>query len=118
MKTRRSRAHGRGFTLLEIMIVVTILGLLVALALPNFLKSRNHARKMMCIENLSQIESAKQLWGLENARRTGDEPTRTDLIGVNGYIKAMPECQAGGEYRFNSIGTNATCNIPDHVLNP
>jgi prepilin-type N-terminal cleavage/methylation domain-containing protein len=116
MKTRRSRAYRRGFTLLEIMIVVVILGLLVALALPNFLKSRSQARKQMCIENLSQIESAKQLWGLEHSKRNGDEPTEAELIGINGYIKKMPECQAGGEYRFHAIGTNATCTIPDHIL--
>ena len=104
----------RGFTLLEILIVVAIVGILVGLAIPNFLKSRTQARKQMCIENLSQIESAKQVWGVERGKKEGDIPTETDLIGNDKYIKRMPECAGGGVYDFKSIGTTATCTIEGH----
>jgi len=116
MKTTRFQAHRRGFTLLEILIVVAILGILVGLAFPNFIKSRAHAQKQMCIENLSQIESAKQIWGMDNGGTDGDVPTESDLVGPASYMRKLPLCAAGGEYRFNAIGTNATCTIPGHIF--
>lgn len=114
MKTSGFGSARRGFTLLEILIVVAVVGILVALAIPNFLKSRVHARKQMCIENLAQIESAKQLWGVENAKKDGDNPSEADLIGSDRYMKRLPQCAAGGSYTFNPIGTTATCNVEGH----
>jgi prepilin-type N-terminal cleavage/methylation domain-containing protein len=105
-----------GFTLIEILIVVAIIGILVGLALPAFIKSRTQARKQMCIENLSQIESAKQLWGVEHAKKTGDVPADDELIGPGLYIKVRPSCAAGGVYSLNGIGDNATCSIEGHSL--
>jgi prepilin-type N-terminal cleavage/methylation domain-containing protein len=101
----------RGFTLIEILIVVAIIGLIVGLALPAFQKSRDQARKQVCIENLAQIESAKQLWGVEMNRRTGDVPGEADLIGPTLYIKKMPQCPGGGAYLFEAIGVNARCRF-------
>jgi prepilin-type N-terminal cleavage/methylation domain-containing protein len=108
------RPHG--FTLVEIMIVVAIIGILVGLAFPAFMKSRTQARKQVCIENLSQIESAKQMWGLEKVKKNGDVPTDADLIGVNSYIKVKPQCPAGGTYDYKGIGENAVCNQEGHSL--
>jgi prepilin-type N-terminal cleavage/methylation domain-containing protein len=114
MKTNGFRSIRRGFTILEILIVVAVIGILVALAIPNFLKSRTHARKQMCIENLSQIETAKQVWGVEAGRVDGDVPTEADLIGPDRYIKKTPVCAGGGTYSFNAIGATATCTIEGH----
>lgn len=117
MKTTRFQARRRGFTLLEILIVVAILGLLVALALPNFIKSRAHAQKQMCIENLSQIESAKQIWGVETGQSPGSEPEDADLFGPTSYMKEKPTCPGGGDpYDLRGIGENATCSVAGHVL--
>src|SRR5687768_11104954 len=91
---RFSFSRKRAFTLVEMMIVVASLGLIVALAIPNFLKSRNQARKQVCIENLSQIESAKQLWGLEMNKKEGEVPSDEDMIGDQKYIKKTPNCPA------------------------
>ncbi|HEY6226258.1 MAG TPA: prepilin-type N-terminal cleavage/methylation domain-containing protein [Verrucomicrobiae bacterium] len=109
-------AHKRGFTLLEIMIVVCIIGLLVGMAFPAFMKSRNQARKQACLENISQIESAKQQWGIEAGKKSGDVPGQADLIGTDRYIKIMPACPGGGTYDFQPIGTTATCTEAGHVL--
>ena len=105
-----------GFTLVEILIVVAIIGILVGLALPAFIKSRTQARKQICIENLSQIESAKQLWGVEVGKKTGDVPSEDELLGNGKYIKVRPQCPAAGVYTLNGIGINATCTIEGHSL--
>ena len=104
-----SRRRG-GFTLVEILIVVAIIGIILAVALPAFMKSRAQARKQVCIENLSQLESAKQQWGLETGQKDGDVPVQDDLIGDTKYIKKMPLCPGGGTYDLQAIGRTATCS--------
>jgi prepilin-type N-terminal cleavage/methylation domain-containing protein len=105
-----------GFTLLEILIVVAIIGLILAIAVPNFLKYRQHAQTQLCIENLGQIESAKQQWGLENKMSNGDEPEVNELIGPDRWLKRNPECPSGGTYQLNPIGEPATCTFEGHNL--
>lgn len=110
MNLSLSNRRRAGFTLVEILIVVAIIGILVAVALPAFMKSRAQARKQVCIENLSQIESAKQQWGLENGKKDGDVPNEVDLIGDTKYMKKMPQCPGGGAYELQAIGRTATCS--------
>jgi prepilin-type N-terminal cleavage/methylation domain-containing protein len=105
-----------GFTLIEILIVVCIIGILVGVAMPAFLKSRTQARKQVCIDTLAQIESAKQLWGVETGKKNGDIPREEDLIGPNLYIKIKPTCPGAGVYNYGSIGVNATCSLEGHSL--
>ena len=99
------------FTITEILIVVAIIGMLVALAIPNFMKTRAYAQMNVCIENLRQIESAKQIYALEHKKKNGDGVSVADLVGVTLYIKAMPECPSGGAYDFKVVGTNAECEF-------
>jgi len=98
------------------MITVAIIGIVLALAIPNFLKSRVAARKNICIENLSQIESAKQQWGLEAGKKAGDVPDEGDIIGDDKYMKRLPNCPGGGTYELNAVGTTATCTEEGHVF--
>jgi prepilin-type N-terminal cleavage/methylation domain-containing protein len=104
----------RGFTIVEIMIVVAIIGLLAAIALPNFAKTRATARKSVCIANLKELDGAKQQWAMENNKSGTDVPGLADLFSVrHGYIKRLPVCPLGGEYTFNDVNTPPTCGLAE-----
>lgn len=118
MRMKSNRLARGGFTLVEIMIVVSIIGLLVVIAIPNFFKNREVAQRNTCISNLRVIDTAKQLWGLETGQGNDAEPVEDDLVGFGLYLRKMPECPAGANYEFLTIGEWPMCDLNggnDHV---
>jgi hypothetical protein len=98
--------------------VVTI-PLLLAIAIPNFVRARETAQMNACINNLRVIDAAKQEWALENSKKTTDTPTQADLIHVKTFKNdQFPICPAGGVYTINPVGEEPTCSIPKHTLLP
>ena len=108
---KKNRTRKNAFTLVEIMIVVAIIGLLAAIAIPNFVKARGTAQKNACINNLRQIDGAIQQYALENKKAASDPVGETD---VTPYLKNSLACPAGGtkfsdSYAVTDCQTQPTC---------
>ena len=123
---KRNKTGKSGFTLVEIMIVVAIIGLLAAIAIPNFVKARGTAQKNACINNLRQIDGAIQQYALENKKAAADPVGEVD---VTPYLKNSLLCPAGGttwanSYNVTDCQTQPTCvstgggQANGHVLPP
>jgi prepilin-type N-terminal cleavage/methylation domain-containing protein len=129
MRSKRTiKALGSAaFTLVEIMIVVAIIGLLAAIAIPNFMNARATSQANACINNMHQIDGAVTEWALENGKKTGD-PAPSLTADLTPYLKlnsssSIPSCPAGGSYIMNTVGAipQVTCSLnttvdPPHVL--
>ncbi len=100
-----------GFTLVEIMIVVAIIGLLAAIAIPSFVNARTKSQTNACINNLRQISGAKDQYALDHNNAA---PAFADLYTT--YIAKQPTCPAGGTYTVGALGTDPTCSTSGHTL--
>jgi len=113
----------KGFTLVEIMIVVGIIGLLTTIATPMWVRARTASQTNVCINNLRQIFGAMQQWALDN-RQAPDAPVTPDAILP--YLRSAVVCPSGGSaatfgtsYSLTTVTNIPTCRIvPVHILAP
>lgn len=112
MKLKRNQ---KGFTLVEIMIVVAIIGLLVAIAIPNFIRARTSARQRACQNNMRQIHAGCEQHMLDNNATTVNYPA--DVVGNALYIKVAPTCPTDGSAYTAAVAAEivtVTCGSGTH----
>jgi prepilin-type N-terminal cleavage/methylation domain-containing protein len=124
MKTNKT-SRKAGFTLVEIMIVVAIIGLLAAIAIPNFIRARSTSQQNACINNLRMIDAAKQQWALESGATATTVPAASSIQPYLGRGNGeLPLCLLDSQqsfatsYSLNDCQTSPTCliNTVAHVL--
>ena len=114
MRTLLNRRRERGFTLVEIMIVVLIICILLAIAVPSFMNARERSRANACRANLRQIQAAKEQWAMATNQRATATPAWDDLVPT--FMQQQPSCPSGGNYTIGNMSTNPTCDITGHSL--
>ena len=102
------------------MVVLAIIGMLMTVAVVSVGKLRTDAQVTGCKSNLTTIDSACEIWALQNRKPNGAEPTWEDILD---YLdKGMPECPSGGEYELGYVGKVdgvhklPTCTVEGHTL--
>lgn len=104
-----------GFTIIELLIVLTILATILAIAIPTYLRIRDASYKDSCIANLKQVQDAVDRWTLDSNVYIGKVPLRADIVPA--YLMHWPKCE-GVEYAEPAAGAFAVCpkGIESHVL--
>jgi general secretion pathway protein G len=109
------RRRVAGFTLIEVMIIVAIIGILLTIAIPGWIHARRQSQKTICQECLAQIDGAKEQWAFLERKSTGDIPTKDDLYGETLYVRKEPRCPADGVYTIEPVGQPPLCSLSESM---
>lgn len=109
----------RAFTLIEIMTVIGIIGIIIAIAVPAFMRARERSRFISCAENRYKVDQAKAQFAMDSKLTQNDTVNMDDLVQPNGtgYLKRVPTCPGDNTpYTLNTVGTQTTCDYVSGFL--
>jgi len=101
---------GTGFSLIEMMVAVLLISVLMAIAVPNYNKSRLKSIKEACSASLTEIDTCKRMWALEAKATETNAPADSDLFGLGKFMSEKPKCPANGTYSLNAINLKVSCS--------
>jgi prepilin-type N-terminal cleavage/methylation domain-containing protein len=107
----RNHKSRSGFTLVEVMVVVLILGILLSIAATQFQKARERSQATACQHNLKTILGAKERWAMDHSREPEDTPTMEELAEPGVYMRGTPQCPTSGRYTIGQLNQLPTCSI-------
>lgn len=105
----------KGFTLVELMVVLLVLGILVAMAVPLYCSVTERAKTNSCATNLRTMDgAAAQYYSAQGNWPTAGTAGVDDLVSAN-YLQTVPVCPTGGVYSFNASNHRFTCSVSGHT---
>jgi prepilin-type N-terminal cleavage/methylation domain-containing protein len=99
----------RAFSLIEMMIVLLVITILLAIAVPAYMRVRESSKAKVCKTNLRQLQAAKERWAMDNRKRDSDVPDISDLCP--NYVRRLPVCPSSGRYETGTVGEPVKCSI-------
>jgi len=104
------KAQPKGFTLMEVMIVVSVVTMLATIAVPKYIRAQTQSQKQSCIYNLKQLDGAVQQWAMDYKKQSSDAVTET---AISVYLKnnTIPDEPASGSYQFTIVSETPTCSL-------
>lgn len=102
--------------LVPTILIASVFVFLAAMVIPSYFPARKIAFANACLNNLREIQMAKDKWAEENHKLPTDIPTEKDLNGAsetNGFLRSKLVCPAGGKYTIGAVNENPTCSLAD-----
>jgi hypothetical protein len=100
---------------ISVALSLFVIPMLIAIAVPNFVRARKVSQTNACIRNLKAIDAAKHEWAREKWKKAEDTPTLADLVPYAPGIESL-KCPVDGTYTLNSVGEKPTCTVEGHEL--
>ncbi|MCB0824905.1 MAG: type II secretion system protein [Armatimonadetes bacterium] len=102
----------KAFTLVEIMIVVLIIGVILTIAVPGWMRIRLKSQETNCAKQRKALDDAKQYWAQDTGQSAGATPTMADIVPT--YLKREPKCPGSGTYTLGAFDADTDCSVHGH----
>ncbi len=107
---KQSTCRKSGFTLVELIVILVVLGVLGGIAIPKYIQNRTTKRRNACTANLKMMDGAKWSWSVETRQAGTAVPADSDIFGWSLYMGSKLLCPLGGTYSLNAISIRTTCS--------
>jgi competence protein ComGC len=110
----RGRLKGGGLAVAGITlstVSLVLLPLMLAIAIPNFVRARDISATKSCVANMKELQAATQQWAMDNRKNGTEKPDLSDIAGPGKYINEIPTCPSGGTYELGTVDGTPRCSI-------